>query len=307
MLSNFRNEFRRDAPHRSHLRTHSDFIAACIAAGSELSTIFDSPGLLLKYFAVDQMHGEHLGPLLDAIGSIIWIEINNKSWYRNQREGLKAVNAELKDFHTAHPELGHFNKIVMGQIRSKTAKYPVFKGKAAQAKHMIQFCLLLAYKHSGFLERAPFEFRASHRLHGHASEYRRLVVSLFEGMAAYTSACDARPFAKLPCILAMYQFLDSLEKLNTLWCQGLVDDEAKAAMPFHVRPKMHMCQHLVEDQLEIWGNPRNFSCYLDENFIGGLKRVCAMPKHPRTLEVVGMYTCRLLVGTLEECERRRAG
>eukprot|EP00959_Pyramimonas_sp_CCMP1952_P130923 2737565-Pyramimonas_sp.AAC.1 len=34
-------------------------------------------------------------------------------------------------------------------------------------------------------------------------------------------------------------------------------------MPFHCRQKMHLLQHLVEDQLSLFGPPKDFSCYLD--------------------------------------------
>ena len=98
----------------------------------------------------------------------------------------------------------------------------------------------------------------------------------------------------------MYQFLSSLEQLNTLWCTGLVSDDIKKRMPFHLRPKAHMVSHLVEDQLDLWGSPRNFSCYMDEHFVGSMKTVCSMSKHPHTIEKVALEKSRLLSGVEEE-------
>ena len=34
-----------------------------------------------------------------------------------------------------------------------------------------------------------------------------------------------------------------------------------------------MLQHVVEDQLDLWGSPRLFWCYCDENFIGVIKNI----------------------------------
>ena len=54
--------------------------------------------------------------------------------------------------------------------------------------------------------------------------------------------------------------------------------------PFHLRLKAHLLQHLVEDQLDMWGSPSLFWCYGDENFIGAMKETAAKSKHPHTLE-----------------------
>ena len=71
--------------------------------------------------------------------------------------------------------------------------------------------------------------------------------------------------------------------LHNLWRHGLSEEQA-AAMPFHARPKAHMLQHLVEDTIVMFGSPNQFWCYADEDFVGAIKSVCTMSKHPRTLE-----------------------
>ena len=124
---------------------------------------------------------------------------------------------------------------------------------------------------------------SAHRLHGYEAEYCGLIVSMFEGVRNYFTSCDATPLVKDTCADNMYLFLSSLDHMNTLWCHGLVTDDQNMSMPFHIRPKCHMVQHLVEDQLDLWGSPRNFNCYMDEHFIGGMKSVCAMSKHPHTI------------------------
>ena len=68
-----------------------------------------------------------------------------------------------------------------------------------------------------------------------------------------------------------------------------------------------MVHHLVENQLNLWGSPRNFSCYCDEGFIGAMKNVCAMSKHPYTLEVSVLEKGRILAGVDEELLCRACG
>ena len=53
---------------------------------------------------------------------------------------------------------------------------------------------------------------------------------------------------------------------------------------FHVRPKAHVLQHLVEDKLWLWGSPSQFWCYRDEDYVGAVKTIAAKTKHPHTLE-----------------------
>jgi hypothetical protein len=76
-------DFRPEAPHRQTLITHQAYFGACAAEGTQPSSIFKCPGLQLDYFAIDSMHAGDLGTFQDAIGSIFWLEITNKQWYRN--------------------------------------------------------------------------------------------------------------------------------------------------------------------------------------------------------------------------------
>ena len=259
-----------------------------------LSNIFGCPGLELRNFAVDQMHSGELGPLLDALGSLLWVEVTTKMWHRTKNAGLRAINSELELYYSANKAYSPL-RLSMTQLKSKTTPYPILKAKAAQAKHLCKFGLVLAHKQAGALGRRGFEWRPSHRLHNRGHEYRTLIVQLFAAIVTYYDACDADEFVADRCIQPMYVFLQTMVQLHDLWCSGLNPDLAKY-QPFHNRPKMHMLQHLVEDQLQLFGAPRNSSCYLDENFIGVLKLICGRSKHPKTIERVAMEKIRLGAG-----------
>ena len=153
-----------------------------------MSTLFNTPGMLLKYFSVDEMHGLGLGPLLDAIGGLLHVEISNKKWHRSRKEGLEAVNSELADFYKANPEFGAFTPLRMGQLHNTTTKYPTLKAKAAVAKHMVGFCIVLAHRHAGHGSRRAYALKPAHRLHAYTAEYGRLVVAMFEGVQNYYRA-----------------------------------------------------------------------------------------------------------------------
>ena len=185
-------------------------------------------------------------------------------------------------------------------IKYDRSPYPFLKAKAAQAKHTSRFCLMLAQRQAGYFDRAAFQFRAG-RLHGRSAEYRTLIVRLFEGVVEYYDALDVTPFVALNCRAAMYKFLRTLDSLHTLWCTGLGAEERRQ-QPFHVRQKTHMLTHLVDDQLECWGSPKMFTCYMDEDYVGACKQVCAACKHPATLERTAMEKTRVYAG----CQTCRA-
>ena len=99
--------------------------------------------------------------------------------------------------------------------------------------------------------------------------------------------------------------LQSLEELNSLWRRGLTEERQKL-QPWHERPKLHMLQHLVEDQLDRWGSPIFSWCYRDEDFIGESKQVAERSKH-KTLEANVMEKTSLSSGValhrVREAER----
>ena len=47
-----------------------------------------------------------------------------------------------------------------------------------------------------------------------------------------------------------------------------------------------MLGHLVDQKVALWGSPRLFWCYVDEDFVGVIKRIAVMTKDPRSLERV---------------------
>ena len=102
----------------------------------------------------------------------------------------------------------------------------------------------------------------------------------------------------------MLLFLRSLVELNLLWRQDL-PPEQRRCQPYHVRPKAHLLQHLVLDQLALHGSPSDCWCYLDESFVGDIKGIASGTKDPRTIETRIGQKLTLLAGVEAERRRRR--
>jgi hypothetical protein len=83
------------AGHRHTLMSHEGYIMACAAEGQQPSNLFRSPGLQLKHLAVDSMHAADLGVWQDAIGSLFFLEIDDKSAAPNRIDGLRRLNGQL--------------------------------------------------------------------------------------------------------------------------------------------------------------------------------------------------------------------
>ena len=80
------------------------------------------------------------------------------------------------------------------------------------------------------------------------------------------------PFLVAECQGPMHAFLKALTVLRLLFRRrlpaGLLDKQ-----PFPLRPKGQMLEHLVDEKVPMFGSPKTFWCYGDEDFVGIVKRI----------------------------------
>ena len=232
----------------------------------------------------------------DTVASVFFLEITNRRWFRNRKTGLEHLNAELRLYYRANPELSSLYPLVITQIVAPKPGYPTLKAKAAQTRHVAHFCAALANKHLvGAPGRGAFTFRDGHRLAGREAERRELVMALCDSMRHFHVACSARPFEEDPCKDSMRRYLAALSALHNMWRAGL-EEAAQAKEPFNLRPKNHLLQHLVLDKIQHWGSPAEFWCYGDEDFVGRVKKICRQTAYPSTLEDRVLDKLTLLTG-----------
>lgn len=270
----------------------------CAREGAEISNVFKCPGFELGNLVVDSMHTADLGCFCDALGSLFWLEIANKDWYRNQEEGIAALNRQLDANYRENKVKGlsKVTPLVLSQIVARKPGYPWLKAKAASVRHLAEFGTQLANNHMhGRDGLTLFAFPARHRLAPHKREHLDLLLDMFRGMSGYTRSMERCPFEAEECRTSMLLFLRSLSALHHLWRAG-VEEIRINRQPFALRPKAHMLQHLVQDHISVFGNPAQYWCYRDEDFCGSVKCICARTKYPSTLETRVMQKIRLLAG-----------
>ena len=100
------HNFTPDAAHRNTLISHEQYPARCVQERREPSHLFRCPGFRLEFLTVDSMHAGDLGTFQDAMGSLLWLEITNKQWHRNQHVGLQRLNELLTNCYGSHPDQG---------------------------------------------------------------------------------------------------------------------------------------------------------------------------------------------------------
>ena len=258
------------------------------------SAIFGCPGFVLDYIALDSMHCGDLGVFQDAIGGLLFMEMSNKQWHRSYAAGISYLNAELKQFYAAHAGLSQIH-LTANMIKGQTGSYPTLKSKAAECRHLAKFAVVLAHRQaSGAAGRAPFHFPHG-RLGAYSGEYRLLIVQMATNLDRYHESCMVEPFVVADCQNSMHAFLKALTDLRLLFRRGLAA-AFHGKQPFPLRPKGHMLEHLVDDKVPMWGSPKSFWCYGDEDFVGIIKRIALQTKHPRTMEQVLLAKYRLFAG-----------
>jgi hypothetical protein len=207
------------------------------------------------------------------------------------------LNKSLLEFYQASDAAGEplsrLTPLQWSQIKPKKPGYPVLKAKAAQTRHAIMFCRALAARLAqGDATRPPLQFRSSHHLSGKEGEHNGLLVELFDGLMSFVHACTG-DFDEVGCKTGMYRYLLALGALHRLWREGLAQG-AQAYQPFHLRPKCHACQHMVEEKLCVFGNPMCCWGYRDEDFVGNVKNIAQKSSHPFTLEERCLQKLRIL-------------
>lgn len=273
------------------LLARSRYMADCILSRRAPSSIFESPGFELEYVALDSMHCGDLGVFQDALGGLLWVEIDNKQWHRSQSVGVEWVNRQLKDYYRANPGLSALN-LTVSMLKGAAGSFPTLKCKAAECRHLAPFAVVLARWHAvGKGARAPLTFR-NPRLLPYSDEYRGLAVAMATDLNGFHESCQAEPFQAAECQRRMQGFLEALTSLRALMRRGLAAD-LQAAQPFALRPKGHMLQHLANEQILRWGSPKTFWCYSDEDFVGVIKRIALQTRHPKSMEAILLQKYRL--------------
>ena len=265
------------APWRATLVTHEAYLEQLAREGHAPSKLFLAPGFRLEFISVDSMHTVDLGLFADAAGGLIWLEISNKSLHNSFSDGIAFINKELESYYSANPGLSPLHVTLPG-VRPTDGGYPSLKAKVAACRHLGPFLQYLVRRHQFIGYQLEDE-----RLAPYSGEYITLAVQLADRYVGFHRSCEMMPFNAADCQEQMLSFLSVYSQLRLLFRRH-IPLAAQGAQPFGTRPKLHMADHLVRERIHLYGSPRHFWCYGDEDFVGLVKRICVQTRHPRTME-----------------------
>jgi hypothetical protein len=232
------------------------------------------------------MHAGDLGIFGDAVGGLMWVEVSSKTLHQTYDASIDFLNEQLAMYYGANPTLTPVHLTLL-MLKPSDGGHPTLKCKAAQCRHLAGFAVWLASRHRRLNLQVEDE-----ALVPYSTEYQTTAVDMATQLQLYHRSCTEEPFSAVNCKTAMVSFLASYNQLRLLFRRGLAL-QLHAAAVFGSRPKLHMCDHLVRDKVPLYGSPRLFWCYGDEDFMGLVKRIAIMSKHPRSLERVLLMKYRL--------------
>lgn len=235
---------------------------------------------------MDSMHCGDLGIFQDAIGGLLYVEMSHRPYHQSFAVGVKWLNSQLKEYYSSNPGLTRIH-LTANMIKPRDHPHPTLKSKAAECRHLSGFAVAIARRH----ERLQLVFR-NERLAPYSAAYRGLALVMADSLHRYHERCGIVPFDEAGCRDAMLSFLKAMLDLRSLFRRGLAP-ELHDSQPFPFKTKGHMLEHMALHKLAIFGSPKRFWCYGDEDFVGVVKRIAMATRHPRTLEAVLLKKYRL--------------
>jgi len=216
----------------------------------------------------------------------MWVEISSKTLHATYQDGISFLNTQLEHYYKANPGLSPI-RLTLAMIKPTDGSHPTLKCKAAQCRHLAPFGLWLAYRHSRIGLQLEDE-----NLRPLSNEYQRTAVDMAVNLVGYHESCAEEPFNPADCTSKLLNFLKAFNDLRLIFRTGLPLNLHASAV-FAPRPKFHMLEHLALDKIPMYGSPRLYWCYADEDFVGLIKRIAWLSRHPRSFERVLLMKYRL--------------
>ena len=256
---------RKDAGWRDTTWTHEQFIRYLHMIGMAIPVLFLVLGLRLENIMVDPLHTVDLGLTAHIVGNIIWLYVFRKNIFGlpNHGQRLKALNEHLWSWYNSSRCPYRLQaKLTLDRIRT-SKQWPKLKGKAAATRSLVPYCIFLLDTFGDFGNREERLARA----------VVRLIAEFYELMKAEDRILSAHARERLPHI--GQKLAELYGKLSVM--------SLRANLKFWKQvPKFHMWEHLTEEQILEFGNPKFWWTYADEDLVGRVIKI-AETVHTKTL------------------------
>ena len=219
--------------------------------GGQLCPLLSLPGFSLSHVLLDWLHVVDLGVSADALGNLFWLCLTYRAGNPLMRgnskgERLKQLWLQLKDWYKVHKPPSVLDNLTEEMVkRDGASKKPKLKAKGAECRYLMPFGYELAKQ---FSESNP------------GDRYLATIAAAFEQLFLLQTmvSCSSEPWDSAKASAHCRQF-----------CTLYHAVQQQSTWPlWHMKPKFHLFQEMVEYQSVVYGNPRTFWAYRDESWCG---------------------------------------
>ena len=215
--------------------------------GLKLSGIFAIRGFRLEGVVIDAMHCVDLGCAMHIIGNILHEMVKMRSLGRNMGIAMQTLWEMLRVYYTTLSRTtSRLQSLSLEDIRRR-GKSPKLSAKTAQTRHLAGFALELAQKYNSGNDHDNFR-----------QECAQALVDFHNFLETRPRSLNAEDLAELADIGR--RICSTYAALN----------RTATGNEWKLTPKFPLLLHLVELQAPLWGNPKFFWCYSDEDMVGAI-------------------------------------
>jgi len=279
--SNSWTRWQSDAGWRATRKTHESWLADRLAAGQ-----LDPPaafrfleGFRLECVTPDILHVADQGVTSHLLGNIFFEIVAERGFGKPDIAGnLMALEQDMKKWYQKTQDRSQLRGQLKVERLKTSNEWPKLKAKAAATRHLAKYGLLLAERFNS------------------GSEHDRRRAAAAKLMCRFYEIIEGEG-SQLPA--------SAIQELATIGRQfmGIYTALSKEAAQHRVRawkmvPKFHIWQHLAEWVPAMWGNPRFFWTYADEDLIGSMIEI-GKSCHPTTLPLTALYKWLVYLSEVE--------
>jgi hypothetical protein len=264
---------------RSTRYTRGEFLDNLIAEGVTINPLFTCPGFSIDDVCIGRLHAMDLGVSQEVLGNIFWEAVLYlRMPGRSQKARVQSLWVRIKAYYAATKPTSQLQKLTKTMVK-QDKKPPRLKGKGAETRHLVGLGVQLAQQLQDM----------------YGTEHTHWVLDM------------------VTCLNKLYDMMDKdydhaeAKRLSIKVCVLYTKLHHEAARDninaWHIKPKIHMMQELLEYQSEELGNPRGFWEYKDEDFVGVIATLALRRGGPNTpsacaSSVVDRYRALLQLGSI---------
>jgi hypothetical protein len=263
--------FNDDAPWRGAYWTHQTYLDFLRGDGSPIPVLLlHVIGFRLECIMIDVLHTVDLGVTAHIVGNIFFIYAVSRAVYggATYKERVERLAQKLKQWYNTNRVTSRLQGALTLERLRDASRYPKLKGKAAALRHLARFALTIVIEHHNG---TPHDNLVQGVI--------QLLIEFYNIIESSSQFLSEKAKENLPRIgMKLAQLYGELAQLA-------YSDEERL---WKLSPKLHLLEHLLEVQAILYGNPRWYWTYADEDLVGLMIDI-AEGCHPLTMPVSVLF------------------